>query len=189
MLGLQTVVSRQINIAKAPAVVTIGMIRGGLRQNIIPDKVEMLGTIRSFDEQMQDDIHERVTTLAESISKRLARRLHRVHRQALPGDRERPGPDREDGADARPRRGPRQVPPDRQDHWARKTSRSSSASCRACSSSSAWSPEGTDPETVAPNHSPRFYVDEGCLVVGVRTLANLACDFLEAKGSPARALP
>jgi amidohydrolase len=37
----------------------------------------------------------------------------------------------------------------------------------------------------APNHSPRFYVDEACLVVGVRALANLACDFLEIETSKA----
>ena len=69
VLGLQTVVSRQLDITREPAIVTIGMIRGGLRQNIIPDSVEMLGTIRSFDEEMQDDIHERVTTMAESIAR------------------------------------------------------------------------------------------------------------------------
>ena len=41
-------------------------------------------------------------------------------------------------------------------------------------------PSGTNPLTAAPNHSPRFYVDEACLVLGVRALANLACDFLES---------
>ena len=69
ILGLQTVVSRQVDLTQEPAVVTIGTIRGGLRENIIPDSVEMRGTIRSFDEAMRDDIHERVTTLAEAISR------------------------------------------------------------------------------------------------------------------------
>ena len=50
---------------------------GGVRENIIPDSVEMRGTIRTFDEAMRDDIHERVTTLAEVGQPRLARRLHR----------------------------------------------------------------------------------------------------------------
>ena len=54
------------------------MIKGGVRENIIPDSVEMRGTIRSFDEEMRDDIHERVTTLAESIATRVARRPARV---------------------------------------------------------------------------------------------------------------
>ena len=69
VLGLQTIVSRQIDITREPAVVTIGAIRGGVRENIIPDSVEMRGTIRSFDEGMRDDIHERVSYLAEHISR------------------------------------------------------------------------------------------------------------------------
>src|SRR5678815_561053 len=69
VLGLQTVVSRQVDLTREPAVVTIGQIKGGVRHNIIPDSVEMRGTIRSFDEEMRDDIHERVTNLSESIAK------------------------------------------------------------------------------------------------------------------------
>ena len=59
----------QVDIASEPAVVTIGMIRGGMRENIIPDRVEMRGTIRAFDRAMRDEIHERVTTLAESVAR------------------------------------------------------------------------------------------------------------------------
>ncbi|MEO7151080.1 MAG: amidohydrolase, partial [Burkholderiaceae bacterium] len=69
VLGLQTVVSRQVDLTHEPAVVTIGSIKGGVRGNIIPDQVDMHGTIRTFDEAMRDDIHERVTTLAEAISR------------------------------------------------------------------------------------------------------------------------
>ena len=43
-------------------------------------------------------------------------------------------------------------------------------------------PHGTDPATAAPNHSPRFFVDESGLLLGVRALAHLACDFLESAG-------
>ena len=69
ILGLQTIVARGVDIAREPAVLTIGAIKGGVRENIIPDSVEMRGTIRAFDEGMRDDIHERVTTLAEAISR------------------------------------------------------------------------------------------------------------------------
>ena len=69
VLGLQTIVSRGLDITQEPAVVTVGMIKGGVRENIIPDNVEMRGTIRTFDEDMRDDVHERVTTLAESIAR------------------------------------------------------------------------------------------------------------------------
>jgi len=50
VLGLQTIVSRETDLTHEPAVVTIGAIKGGVRENIIPDSVEMRGTIRSFDE-------------------------------------------------------------------------------------------------------------------------------------------
>ena len=42
-------------------------------------------------------------------------------------------------------------------------------------------PKGSDPKQAAPNHSPRFFVDESGLLLGVRTLAHLACDYLEAQ--------
>ena len=67
--ALQTVVSRQVDISNEPAVVTIGSINGGNRGNIIPDKVEMTGTIRTFDMAMRDDIHARVTRTAELVAK------------------------------------------------------------------------------------------------------------------------
>ena len=67
--ALQTVVSRQVDISNEPAVVTIGSINGGNRGNIIPDKVEMTGTIRTFDMTMRDDIHARVTRTAELVAK------------------------------------------------------------------------------------------------------------------------
>ena len=47
--GLQTVVSRQVDITRNPAVVSVGVIKGGVRNNIIPDTVEMIGTIRTFE--------------------------------------------------------------------------------------------------------------------------------------------
>lgn len=68
VLGLQTIASRQLNITKVPYIITIGKIDAGVRNNIIPDKVEMHGTIRSFDLEMQDDIHARIKNTAEKIA-------------------------------------------------------------------------------------------------------------------------
>ena len=51
VMGLQTIISRQVNITEAPAVVTIGRFTGGNRANIVPDEVELEGTIRAFDER------------------------------------------------------------------------------------------------------------------------------------------
>jgi amidohydrolase len=66
--GLQTIVSRQIDITHLPAVITVGAIKGGIRFNIIPDSVEMIGTIRTFDRGMRDDIVKRMQTTASNIA-------------------------------------------------------------------------------------------------------------------------
>lgn len=179
VLGLQTVVSRTIDLTEEPAVVTLGSIRGGVRGNIIPEQVEMAGTIRTFNEQMRDDIHERVTTLAEAVA-----RGSRAHCQVcinknypvtindpalteamLPTLRRVAG---EQGAQLVP-----------------KVTGSEDFSFfqRVVPGLFVFlgiTPKGTDPKKAAPNHSPRFYVDEAGLGLGVRTLAHLACDFLEA---------
>ena len=66
--ALQTIPSRHLNITKAPAVVSIGKIEGGNRGNIIPDVVEMEGTIRTFDPEMREDFLERIRITAERIA-------------------------------------------------------------------------------------------------------------------------
>src|SRR4029453_16269307 len=66
VLGLQTLVSRQLNISQEPAVITIGMIQGGNRENIIPDSVTMPGRLRPFDEPMRADAKRRITATAEA---------------------------------------------------------------------------------------------------------------------------
>ncbi|HJT18769.1 MAG TPA: amidohydrolase, partial [Thermoanaerobaculia bacterium] len=68
VLGLQTITSRQLDISLQPAVVTVGMIRGGVRNNIIPDDCHLVGTIRSLDEKMREDIHARIKRTAEDIA-------------------------------------------------------------------------------------------------------------------------
>ncbi|WP_438836050.1 amidohydrolase [Dawidia cretensis] len=66
--GIQTIVSRQTQLTKEPAVISVGMINAGVRQNIIPETAEMSGTIRTFDPAMQQDIHERLKRTATLIA-------------------------------------------------------------------------------------------------------------------------
>jgi amidohydrolase len=68
VLGLQTIASRQVDVTLEPSIVTVGMIRGGNRGNIIPDEVEMIGTVRAFNEEMRKDIHRRIKLTAENIA-------------------------------------------------------------------------------------------------------------------------
>lgn len=65
---LQTIVSRRLNILDSQAVITVGIIQGGTRNNIIPDEVFMEGTIRTFDESYRDKIHEEITTVATNVA-------------------------------------------------------------------------------------------------------------------------
>jgi amidohydrolase len=66
--AIQTIVSRQVNLSRAPAVVTFGTIRGGTHANVIPDEVRLEGTLRSFDEAMRADIQERLRRTVKGVA-------------------------------------------------------------------------------------------------------------------------
>ncbi|KAA3436373.1 amidohydrolase [Rufibacter hautae] len=66
--GIQTIVSRQMELTNEAAVITVGAIHGGVRTNIIPEEVEMIGTIRALDPKMQEQLHEKLRRTAEMIA-------------------------------------------------------------------------------------------------------------------------
>jgi amidohydrolase len=66
--GLQMIVSRQSELTKAPAVITVGKIEGGVRSNIIPESCILMGTIRTLDNGMQKDIYEKIRRTATHIA-------------------------------------------------------------------------------------------------------------------------
>jgi amidohydrolase len=66
--GVNTIVSRQLDITDTPAVVSFGAINGGIRENIIPDRVQMIGTIRTFNPEHRVQIFDRIKRTAESIA-------------------------------------------------------------------------------------------------------------------------
>ncbi len=180
ILGLQTVVSRGVDIAREPAVVTVGMIKGGVRENIIPDNVEMRGTIRTFDEGMRDDVHERVTTLAEAVSRGSRAGCTVCIEKNYPVTVNHPEltalmvPTLERVAGTEH---VQQVP---------KVTGSEDFSYFQQLVPGLFffvgvtAPE-IDPAKAPANHSPRFAVDERALVLGVRALSHLVCDFVEAR--------
>lgn len=69
IMGLQTIVSREVELIDSAAVVTVGMIHGGTRSNIIPSEVELVGTIRTLNPDIRKHIHQSVHNKAESIAK------------------------------------------------------------------------------------------------------------------------
>lgn len=68
IIGLQTIVSRQMDLTKEPVVITVGKIEGGVRNNIIPNEVTLIGTIRTLDREMKKDVFARIEKTATSIA-------------------------------------------------------------------------------------------------------------------------
>ena len=179
--GLQTIVSRQIDITELPAVVTVGAIKGGIRFNIIPDSVEMIGTIRSFDRDMREDIVNRMRTTASNIAAASGATAELTLRPevAIPpviNDAEltrRAVPIFEQlvGKDNVQLTGLQTVAEDF----------SFFAAQAQVPSLFFWigiTPPGKDPATAAFNHSPLFYLDESGLSTGVRAMLAVTTDFL-----------
>ena len=183
VLGLQTIVSRQTDISREPAVLTVGTIKGGVRENIIPESVEMRGTIRTFDETMRDDIHGRVKDTAELISRasRAGCEVCIQKNYAVTIN------DAELTAQMLPTL--ERVAGKAQVRIVPKVTGSEDFSFFQQVVPGLFyfvgiTPVGQEPTDAAPNHSPLFYIDEAGLELGVRTLAQVAVDWLEAE--PAR---
>jgi amidohydrolase len=179
ILGLQTVVSRGVDIAREPAVVTVGQIKGGVRENIIPAEVEMRGTIRSFDEDMRDEIHERVTTLAEAISRGSRAGCTVCINKNYPVTINDPAL-----TEAMLPTLQRVAGPDRLQFVPKVTGAEDFSFYQRVIPGlfffvGVTQPE-IDPAKAYSNHSPRFFADERGLLIGVRALSHLTCDFLEA---------
>jgi len=185
ILGLQTIVSRSLDLNREPAVVTIGAIKGGVRENIIPDSVEMRGTIRSFDEGMRDDIHARVTELAEGIAGAARASCQVCITKNYPVTVNDPAlteamvPTLARVANSGPRPMGLELVP-------KVTGAEDFSFFQRLIPGLFFfvgvTPPEVDPAKAYSNHSPRFFADERGLEVGVRALANLAVDYLHSQG-------
>jgi amidohydrolase len=180
VLGLQTIVSRQVNITEQPAIVTVGQFEAGVRSNIIPDAARLVGTIRTFDASMQDDIHERVRRTATDIAKSAGATADVQINRGYPITVNDPG------LTARMLPTLRRVAGDKLMEGPKITGAEDFSYFQQQVPGLFLLLGITPPGEVgkAPqNHSPRFMVDETALVTGVRTLAHLAVDFLTGTGA------
>lgn len=66
--GLNTIVSRRINIINNPAVVSVGTVKAGTRNNIIPEESEIMGTIRTFDPKLRAEIYDEIRQIAAGVA-------------------------------------------------------------------------------------------------------------------------
>ena len=180
VLALQTIISRQVDLSSANAVVTVGAFTAGNRTNIIPDSAVLIGTIRTFDEAVRDEIHTRVRRTAEQIASSAGARSTveielgypvTVNDPALTA-RMVPSLQRIAGV-ANVTEQPRTTTAEDFSRYAQKAP--------AMIFSLGVTAPAKDPRTAAPNHSPLFEADESALPVGVRLMSGLALDFLMSR--------
>jgi amidohydrolase len=181
VLSLQTITSRQVDLTKSPAVVTIGSIHGGNRGNIIPDNVVMEGTIRSFDDGVRRRLHDRIRETAELVAKSAGAEAKVSISQGYPVTYNDPPLTEWSNVTLRRIAGAESV------HVAPQVTGAEDFSfyTRAAPGVFFWlgvTPADKDPAQMAPNHSPRFFLDDSGLKLGVRALAHLAVDYLEGRG-------
>ena len=179
IMGLQTIASRQVDVTKAPSIISVGRIEGGVRNNVIPDQVEFEGTIRTFDPAMRETIHERIENTARSIAAASGAEIEfelELGYPALVNDPdlyERMLPTLQRVTDVG--RGKPHTTAEDFAYFAIETP--------GLYVNLANGPEGGDPRFAAPNHSPYFDMYEPNLEIGVRVFAHLVTDYLEQEAA------
>lgn len=174
--ALQTIVSRQEDLTKAPVVITIGKINGGVRNNVIPDEVVMEGTVRALDESMRLDILERIKRIVESTAKMAGGSAElstktialvnyndpNLMQKSLPFMRLAAGADRV-----------------KEMNWATVAEDFSFYGTKApsCFFFLGGLPKEKKPEEASTWHTPDFYIDDSILDVGVKTFCYLVMDY------------
>jgi amidohydrolase len=180
IMGLQTIVSRNLQLTSAPAVVTIGAINGGVRQNIIPEEVKMIGTIRTFDESMQKQIHQRIKDISTNIAESAGASADVSFDILYPVTYNDPALTE-------------QMLPTLESVAGKQNTTLTTATTTAEDFSFyqqkvpglffflGGMPKGKNPADSAPHHTPDFYIDETGLILGVRALSRLAVDYMNQK--------
>lgn len=175
--GLQSVVSRRTNIMPAPAVVTIGTIEGGTRHNIIPDEVKMTGTVRTFGDEVQQQVNADIKMTAEHIAQASGAQAQvaLIENYATtvnePSLTERMLPTLKKASDGRVFPSPLVTGSEDFSYYAQQVP-------------GLFFFLGVTPADqvgrAAPNHSPHFLVDDAALITGIKALSSLTTDYLTA---------
>jgi amidohydrolase len=174
--GLQMIVSRQSELTKAPVVITVGKISGGVRENIIPEELTMAGTIRTLDAQMQKDVHEKIRLTATKIAESMGASVEvsfenktlvtyntpELVKKMLPSLEKSAG--RENVYET---------------EWTTGAEDFSFFGEKAPSFffNVGGMPAGKDKKDAAPHHTPDFFIDDSRLDVGVKAFCNLVFDY------------
>jgi amidohydrolase len=180
VIALQTIASRQIDVTLAPAIITIGSIHGGVRFNIIPDDVEMLGTVRTFDPGMHADIQKRIRSTVDAIAASAGTTADIEIGDSTPVTYNDPALTAQMAPTLQRVVGKDNAIVTLPQTWAEDFSFYQQEIPGLYMFLGVRTP-GADHDSFPTNHSPKFVVDEDALVVGVRVLANLAIDYLQGE--------
>jgi amidohydrolase len=178
VMGLQTIVSRNAPLTESAAVVTVGQITGGVRSNIIPEEVNMNGTIRTLDPSVQDMIHARIAQVATNIAQsagatadvKITKMCPITFNDAALTDKMIPTLEGVAG----------------------KANVSITPAVTGAEDFAFYqekvpglffflggAPKGKPEKDTAPHHTPDFYIDEGGFVLGMKSMASLVVDYME----------
>jgi amidohydrolase len=168
-----------MNISQQPVVVSFGAINGGIRHNIIPDSVELIGTIRTFDEGMRAEVHQRLARIAEHTAAAHGARVE--HSIPMPGSN--PVTVNDPGLTAQMLPSLRRVAGDDQVTQMDLVMGAEDFSLYANEVPGLFffvgsTPRGIDAASAPSNHSPEFFLDEEALTLGTRALLQVTVDYL-----------
>ena len=178
--GLQTIVSRQTELTKEAAVITVGRIQSGVRENIIPEEAFFAGTIRTLDEEMQKKIHEKIiltaTKIAESAGAtaevKIDRRTPVTYNDIALTEKMIPSLQRAAGIENTVR-----IPA--------VTGAEDFAEFQKVVPGLFFfvgaMPTNQDPNTVPAHHTPDFMIDEGGFITGLKAMLNVTLDYMYMK--------
>jgi amidohydrolase len=175
--NLQTVVSRQSELTKEPAVVSVGKIEGGVRNNIIPETAGMVGTVRTLDTTMQQAIHDRIRRVATSTAEGMGGEVDVEIDRGYPVTKNDPSltetltPTLGRVADSLVTTDPITGAEDFS-YFAREVP--------GLYVFVGGMPPDMDPEEAPSHHTPDFFIDERGMQYGVQAYAQVAADYLSA---------
>ncbi len=175
--GIQTVISRNAELTKEAAVISVGLIRGGVRNNIIPEEVEMIGTIRTLDSEMQDKLHADFQRVAINIGTGMGVEVDLNIIKGYPVTYNDPPLTKKMVEVLQNNMGPENVI----EVDARTGAEDFSYFANEVPGFFFFlggCPEGKDPKTAAPHHTPDFYVDDSGMITGVKAMTAVSLEYL-----------
>lgn len=178
--NIQTIVSRSLPLTEAGAVVTIGSIHGGVRSNIIPESLYMLGTIRTLDEDMKATVLRRLEEIVYNTAKANNAKAEITYQVSYPITYNDTGLYENMLPSLKRINGPENV------HFMNAITGAEDFSFFQKEVPGLYffiggAQKGTDPTKAAPHHTPDFYVDDSAMLTGVKSMTTLALDYLSKK--------